>query len=427
MRATTAWATWSIPAALFFVAFFHRNAPGVMARELMETFGVTGAVIGLLSAMYFYAYAGFMIPGGMLLEAFGARRVVAAGGALMGLGTLAMGAAASPVMLLVGRFAVGVGAAVTFTGTLKVAAAWCPAERFGFMSALTATVGMLGAFAASAPLAVLIGLAGWRGALASIGGATLAGALLCLALVRDAPAAARSMPPPALGALVRGMARVLRNVHTWPVFLGFFCFYSALGNLFLWAVPFLRDVYGLTTALAATIASGTSLALLASGPLTGFVSDSIVRRRKAPYVALSVGLLAVWIVFVGSLGEAPLPMVAALFVGVGLFGGAFVLTWPIGREVNAPELGGLAVAVVNLGGFLGAALTQAPLGAVLDARWTGTLTAGGARAYPLAAYRAAFALCAAFAAAATLLGLLLRETYGRNIWARTAPDTSSRA
>ena len=194
MRAPAAWGMWSIPAALFFVAFFHRNAPGVMARELMETFGVTGAVIGLISATSFYAYAGFMIPGGMLLEVFGARRVVAGSGALMGLGTLARSAAGSPATLLAGRFAVGIGAAVTFIGTLKIAAAWFPGERFGFLSALTATVGMLGAFAASAPLAVLIALAGWRGALATIAIVTLAGSLLCLVVVRDAPGAARSTP-----------------------------------------------------------------------------------------------------------------------------------------------------------------------------------------------------------------------------------------
>src|SRR3989442_7141532 len=106
MRAGTAWLMWSIPAALFLVAFFHRNAPGVMARDLMETFGVTGAVIGLLSSTYFYSYAGFMIPGGLLIDAFGARRVVAAGGAVMGLGTLAMGAAGGPPPPFPGRLAV---------------------------------------------------------------------------------------------------------------------------------------------------------------------------------------------------------------------------------------------------------------------------------------------------------------------------------
>jgi hypothetical protein len=73
------------------------------------------------------------------------------------------------------------------------------------------------------------------------------------------------------------------------------------------------------------------------------------------------------------------------------------------------------VAVANLGGFLGAALTQAPLGALLDARWTGAMDAG-ARVYPVAAYQATFAACAVFVVLAALLSLLLRETYGRNVF-----------
>ena len=80
---------------------------------------------------------------------------------------------------------------------------------------------------------------------------------------------------------------------------------------------------------------------------------------------------------------------------LGVVGGAFVLTWPLGAEVNPPALAGIAVAVTNLGGFVGAALTQGPVGAVLDARWTGAL-AEGARVYPVASYRGAFAICALF-------------------------------
>jgi MFS family permease len=367
-----------------------------------------------------------MIPAGMLIDAFGARRMVAAGGAVMGLGTLAMGAAGGAALLFAGRFAVGLGATVTFIGTLKIAAAWFPAERFGLLSAVTATVGVLGALIASAPLAALMAVAGWRGAFWMIGAVTLVGSLVCVVIVRDAPEAAAAPPPLALRVLLRGMGRVLANAHTWPVFLSFFCLYSAMGNLFLWAVPFLRDVYGLATMPAATVAAATSIALLGSAPLTGFVSDSVVRRRKAPYVALSVALLGVWAVFLGTLGAVPSWLVAALFFGIGVFGGAFVLTWPIGREVNPPELAGIAVAVVNLGGFLGAALTQGPIGAVLDARWAGATTAGGARAYPLDAYRAAFAICAAFVLAATLLSLLLRETRGRNVWQELAQGTPGR-
>ena len=100
-----------------------------------------------------------------------------------------------------------------------------------------------------------------------------------------------------------------------------------------------------------------------------------------------------------------------------------LLVWPMGREVNPPHLDGVAVAVVNAGGFLGAALTQGPIGAVLDARWAGAW-ADGARRYPLEAYRDAFAICATFTAAAALLSMLMRETRGRNIYTvlRTAHD-----
>src|SRR5436309_7241193 len=223
----------AIPAAPFLVAFLHRNAPGVMARALMETFGVTGAVIGLLSSPYFYSYAGFMIPGGLLIDAFGARRVVAAGGAVMGLGTLAMGAAGGPALLFAGRFAVGLGATVTFIGTLKIAATWFPPSHFGTLSAITATVGILGSLVGTYPLASLVALTGWRGAFRLIGLGTMALALLCFAVVRDRPPASAeaATPPPALHDVVRGTLEVLANPHTWPPFLAFFCLYAAMGNI----------------------------------------------------------------------------------------------------------------------------------------------------------------------------------------------------
>ena len=64
---------WGIPAAIFFIAFIHRVVPGIVAKDLMQAFGATGAIVGLLSSMYFYSYAGFMIPAGLLIDGFGAR------------------------------------------------------------------------------------------------------------------------------------------------------------------------------------------------------------------------------------------------------------------------------------------------------------------------------------------------------------------
>jgi predicted MFS family arabinose efflux permease len=329
-----------------------------------------------------------------------------------------MGLAPSPAGLFGGRLLVGLGAAVTFTGALKIAANWFPRSQFGMMSALTATVGVLGALVGSAPLAALAAGVSWRGALVIIGAVTLAGALLCAAAVRDQPARARDAAPRAasLREALAGTVQVLRNPYTWPPFLCFFFLYAAMGNYFLWSVPFLRDVYGLPLTTAALYASLPSVALLVSAPLTGYLSDRVLHRRKLPYTVLATGQFLVWLVFLLTLGTLPLAGVGLLFLFLGVMGGAFVLTWPLGAEVNPPGLAGSAVAVTNLGGFVGAALTQGPVGAVLDARWTG-LMADGARVYPAVGYRDAFGICALFVLAAVGISFLLTETRGANIYA----------
>ena len=407
---------WGIPAFVFLFAFLHRVAPGVVAKDIMRAFDIGGAAIGQFSAMYFYAYAAFMIPAGLLLDSFGVRRVYSAGAAIMGLGSLAIGMASGQAVLFGGRFLVGLGAAVTFIGCVKVAAAWFPSSQFATMSAVTATVGVLGSLVGTVPLAALVVSTGWRGAFLIIGVVTLAGAAACCLFVRDHPRGhvEASAPVPGLRAVLRGMMAVFRNRHTWPPFLVFLFLYSAVQNLLVWCVPFLRDVYALGTTEAAGYASAPSFALLVTAPLLGYLSDRVLMRRKAPYAVMAWGLCATWAALVLTLGALPLWGIAVTLFAMGSFGSAFVLTWPIAREVNPPHLAGTAVAVSNLGGFVGASLTQGPVGAILDHRWTGAMLEG-ARVYPLEAYRAAFTACALFALAAACLSLLLRETRGLNV------------
>jgi MFS family permease len=389
----------------------------------MEAFGATGALVGLLSATYYYGYGGLTVPAGVLVDAFGVRRVVAAGGLVMGLGTLAMAGAATPAWLFAGRFLVGLGGSVTFVGGLKVAATWFPPSRFGTLAAMTATAGSLGGLLATVPLAALVGALGWRRTFVLVGLLTLAGAGACLAWVRDHPGAG-GLPAPAAGlrSVLAGAGRVLANPHTWPPFLALLCLVGASSNLGLWVVPYLRDVYGLTTTEAALYATGSTLATLVSAPAIGWLSDKVLRRRRQPYVVLTVALLGLWVVFLATLGRLTLGGAYLLFVAMGTAGSAFVVTWPIGREVNPAPLAGVAVAVVNAGGLLGAALTQGAVGAVLDARWAGAV-ASGARVYPVEAYRAAFAVCAGLTVAAVLIGGLLRETRGQNVYRRRVLDS----
>src|SRR4029453_13409567 len=183
----TRWLMWGIAAYLFLIAFLHRVAPGVLARDFMEAFHATGTMVGLLSATYFYSYAGFMLPGGLLIDAFGARRVLAWGSAIMGLGTLAMAVADTSTLLFAGRFVIGAGATVIFIGALKLRAPLFPPQPPGTIPALPPPGGVLGSLVATAPLAALSAWVGWRGALWLITLLTLIGTAAGFALVCDAP------------------------------------------------------------------------------------------------------------------------------------------------------------------------------------------------------------------------------------------------
>ncbi|MBA7688472.1 hypothetical protein ES703_96954 [subsurface metagenome] len=83
-----------ILAIAYFLGMFHRISPGVMAKELMDTFGIDATAIGLLGGAYFYPYAVAQIPAGVLSDVWGTRRTITAFMAVAGLGTLFTGIAA---------------------------------------------------------------------------------------------------------------------------------------------------------------------------------------------------------------------------------------------------------------------------------------------------------------------------------------------
>src|SRR5262249_57876076 len=116
---------------------------------------------------------------GLLMRGRGARRVRGWGSAIRALGTLVMAVADTSTVLFAGRFVIGAGATVIFIGALKLGAAWFPPERFGTISALTASVGVLGSLVATAPLAALRAWVGWLGAFGLIALLTLIGPSGC--------------------------------------------------------------------------------------------------------------------------------------------------------------------------------------------------------------------------------------------------------
>src|ERR1017187_9350691 len=77
---------WGVLALVYVVSYFHRIAPAVLAKDLMASFAATGVEVATMAALYLYAFAVMQFVVGAAVDAWGPRRAVAAGAAMMAVG-----------------------------------------------------------------------------------------------------------------------------------------------------------------------------------------------------------------------------------------------------------------------------------------------------------------------------------------------------
>lgn len=415
-----------VPAAIYFVSYFHRVAPAVVATDLMKAFSITAASLGALVAIYPYVFVVMALVGGSLVETLGPRLTLASGATTMAFGAALFGLAPVFGVAVGGRLLVGLGASAILIAWLTLAADWYRPEQFAMISGGTQTVGNLGGLMASAPLALAVEAIGWRWAFVLIGGVTLVLALAVLLLVRDRPEAAGlpAVNPRGHGAgrsladVLATIPAVVTNPQSWPPVLAAAGVYATLISfLGLWGVPYLTQVHGLGRVSAANTLAWLAAGTVVGSPLVGWLSDRLGLRRLP--LAVCTGLYAGgWLLLIaaGDL-QAPATLLPPLFFFMGLTSSALILVWSCVREVNNPAHVGMVIGCCNSPIFLAFALLQWLTGAILDAQWTG-LEAGGVRIYPEAGYRTAFVVCLAVAAGSLLSTLFVTETRCRNIWRR---------
>lgn len=417
------WTIYSILVVTYMLVFFHRMAPAVISADLMAAFKTSGAALGSLAAMYFYIYTAMQIPAGVLADTLGARATVTAGSLVAGIGSLTFGMAGSFATASLGRALVGLGVSVVFVGLFKSNSVWFSDRNFGMISGLTLLLGNIGAISSAGPLAALLRSYSWRTVFVALGALTLALALLTALLVRNCP---EDMGLPSLREMEGKASHSPRKLHwwgdlksvlgTWDAWPGLWVGMGMVGGMLafigLWAIPFLRDIHGLSRSAGAGYTT-TALAGFAVGSmLAGWLSDRMGRRK--PVILSGTLLYALACLGLAFLPWRPGPVGLSLFALIGFSSGGFVVIFANAKEVVAPALAGMAVGLVNTGIFFGAAVMQPLFGWAMDLAWDGRM-ANGVRVYAATDYHFGFLLMLCFAALGVGGALKIRETRCRNV------------
>ncbi|WP_211442819.1 MFS transporter [Collimonas humicola] len=348
----------------YFISYLARGINLPLAPLLSSELGLSPAQLGLLTSLYFFAFAACQLPLGLLLDRFGPRRVlaclllVAATGALVSANAHGFGS------LLVGRLLLGIGTSACLMAGLKAIVAWFPHDHLPLMNGAIYAIGGLGAVATGTPIAWALGVTTWRVLFVVVAGLIL---LIVLGLFTLVPEKDEQHPESSLGTQLRDIGAIFRSAVFWrtaPFVMasqGVF-----LGVQGLWAGPYLRDVSGLAPVAAANIVALAGLAMVLGAVGSGWLARCLQQRGISLHVTAGAGMFLFMLAQLLILLDAPAP--GWLLWGMyGVFGTSGVLSYAALVREFPSHLAGRVSTGLTLAIFAGAFVVQYGFGLLLNA------------------------------------------------------------
>lgn len=387
-------------------------SPSVMAYDLIKSFNVDAAGLGLIAGVYFYSYSIMQLPAGIMFDRIGPRMIITL--AILGcsVGAFFFGNTQTIFWACLGRFLMGLGSAFAFTGVLYVAALWFRPHRFALLVGLAQLFAALGAINGAYPIALLVDHYDWRYVIVGLSFVGVILAAIAWFVMRD-------HPKQKIGANVfytpnirTSLGKVMLNSQTWWIALFAFASWGPI-VLFaaLWGAPFLKVKFMVSNRLAASSLSMIWLGLIAASPFIGWFSDKIKNRCMPMLVCSITGIVASLIlIYITSL---PFWTTYILLFFVGAASSGQILSFALVKDINPPTVIATAIGLNNMAVVLGGAIFQPLVGFILKWSWDGDYV-GKVPIYTVYDYGIALViipLC--YLVCSAVASLLLKETYCR--------------
>jgi FSR family fosmidomycin resistance protein-like MFS transporter len=335
---------------------------------LKEAFNVSYAELGLLMTVFYAVSSIGQALAGFLVDRVGARIVLFAGVAGLGLSALVLSLSQNYAMLLAGAVLGGISNCVFHPADLTLLNKRVSTPRLGHAFSVHGISGNLGWAAAPIFLATIAGLAGWRNALlaaALVPFSVLIMLLLNRELLRteDTHAAVNSAQKTDKGNV--NAVSFMRLPSVWMCF-GFFLIAAlASGGIQSFSLPSLRDLYGMSMAWATIGLTGYMLASAAGTLCGGFVASKAAHHERTIAIAFVSAALMAAVIATGAL---PVLMAVMLMGAIGFCSGVAGPSRDLLIRAAAPKNAtGRVYGVVYSGMDIGLSVGPLLFGALMDA------------------------------------------------------------
>lgn len=405
-----AWLVWGLAATFYFSDYLARVAPGVMHRSLQIDFGMNEAGFGILTASFYVPYILMQIPVGLTVDRFSIRNLLTVMALVTALGCCVFGMAQGLFSASIGRMLIGFSAAFAFISALRLATSWFPPVMLGLLAGLTQALGMLGAAAGEAPVSFLEVAVGWRHTMFVMAVLFVSLAGLLYQFVHDSPD--EEYPTYVINkvrvSIWENLKRVLSHKQTWlnALYTGFlFAPTAVIGEAI--GPAFFQYGRGLTAHSAAFATGLIFIGWGIGGPLTGWLSDRMGRRKPVMIISALFGIVLT-LIMIYSIKLNVIEVYILLFL-FGLTNTGVAIAYAVSTELHKRDVVGTTIAFTNMMSIFIGALMQPIIGYLID------LVAGD-RSFNVATltlpdFQSGLKLLPICSAIALGLALMVKETY----------------
>ena len=363
------WIVWTTGLLAYIVAVLDRTTLGVSGLAAADRFSTGPGLLSTFVVLQVVVYAGAQIPAGVLLDRFGSKALITAGGVLMASGQLVLAFTESLPTAIAARAVVGLGDAVTFISVLRLVPHWFAMRQVPLVTQLTGICGQLGQVLSAVPFLAVLTAMGWTVAYVSVAALGVLSIVLTLAVVKNTPDGTTTTREPTS---VRDTLSSVKTVWLRPgTRLGFFTHmgtqFSVTVFALMWGVPYLTVAQGLSAGVAGALLTMSVAAAISSGVLVGVFTGRHPHRRSRLVLAIIASNALAWSVVLALPGPAPLWLLVVLVVVISVGGPGSMVGFDFARTFNPSTPLGTAQGMVNMGGFLASLLLMQAMGVILEA------------------------------------------------------------
>lgn len=332
----------------------------IAAKEL----GMAGTELGSYMAAFYAGYVVTQLPGGLLVDRFGYRKVLITSFFIMSFFTVAMGFVKTFEQGLLFRTLAGVGSGAIFPACTRAIFDWFPPKRRGTAMGFFMTASSIGITIVNLFVPTIASSYTWQASFILAGSFSLFAGGLAFFLLQERTEFKNRQKTLDVCSFLKDIKILLGNRNLMITgFSGFFAMWATWGAA-TWANMYMNNVLKLSLIDAGLFMTAFGVAAMLCKPISGIISDIINIKKQLLLFWMFLSFGAIIILF-GINTNIYLLYIITPLLGIAAFMYSPVMNTYIGELVDS-RLVGSATGLINAIWQMGSLISPLVVGSILD-------------------------------------------------------------